>query len=104
MRTLEVPVNSAAPTLLHVNRLVIQKSDAKQVVYYWFKQRDRVLLNEYLVKFFLVWDAMTRQRTDGALIRLSASVRPGLDELEADRKLVDFTKAVNPLVSRFVPD
>jgi exosortase D (VPLPA-CTERM-specific) len=104
LRTMEVSANDAATTSLHVNRLVIQKADAKQIVYYWFKQRDRVLVNEYLVKFFLVWDALAKQRTDGALIRLSASVQPGHDEDEADRILVDFTKAVNPLMSRFVPD
>jgi EpsI family protein len=104
LRTLEVPASDAATTSLLVNRLVIQKADAKQIVYYWFKQRDRVLVNEYLVKFFLVWDALAKQRTDGALIRLSASVQPGHDEDEADRILVDFTKSVNPLVSRFVPD
>jgi exosortase D (VPLPA-CTERM-specific) len=104
LRTVEVPTNDTATTALRVNRLVIQKADAKQIVYYWFKQRDRVLTNEYLVKVFLVWDALARQRTDGALIRLSASVPPGHDEDEADRTLVDFTEAVNPLMSRFVPD
>jgi exosortase D (VPLPA-CTERM-specific) len=104
LRTMEVPANDAATASLHVNRLVIQKADAKQIVYYWFKQRDRALVNEYLVKFFLVWDALVKQRTDGALIRLTASIQPGHDEDEADRTLVDFTKAANPLMSRFVPD
>lgn len=104
LRTLEVPTNDAATASLHVNRLVIQKADAKQIVYYWFKQRDRVLANEYLVKFFLVWDALAKQRTDGALIRLTASVQPGHDEEEADRILAAFTKAANPLMNRYVPD
>lgn len=104
LRTMEVPANDAATTVLQVNRLVIQKADAKQIVYYWFKQRDRVLANEYLVKFFLFWDALAKQRTDGALIRLTASVQPGHEEEEADRVLADFTKSVNPLMSRFVPD
>ncbi len=104
LRTMEVPTNDATTTMLRVNRLVIQKADAKQIVYYWFKQRDRVLANEYLVKFFLFWDALAKQRTDGALIRLTASVQPGHDEGEADRVLADFTKSVNPLMSRYVPD
>jgi exosortase D (VPLPA-CTERM-specific) len=104
LRTMEVPANDAATTVLQVNRLVIQKADAKQIVYYWFKQRDRVLANEYLVKFFLFWDALAKQRTDGALIRLTASVQPGHDEDEADRVLADFTKSVNPLMSQYVPD
>lgn len=104
LRTMEVPANDAATTVLQVNRLVIQKADAKQIVYYWFKQRDRVLANEYLVKFFLFWDALAKQRTDGALIRLTASVQPGHEEEEADRVLADFTKSVNPLMSQYVPD
>ncbi len=104
LRTMEVPANDATTTALRVNRLVIQKADAKQIVYYWFKQRDRVLANEYLVKFFLFWDALAKQRTDGALIRLTASVQPGHDEEEADRVLADFTKSVNPLMSQYVPD
>jgi len=104
LRTTEVPANDGGTTLLHVNRLVIQKAEMKQVVYYWFKQRDRVLVNEYLVKFFLLWDALAKQRTDGALIRLTTLVQPGHDEEEADRVLIDFTQSVNPLMSRFVPD
>ena len=104
LRTMDVPANDASTMSVQVNRLVIQKADVKQIVYYWFKQRDRVLANEYLVKFFLVWDALGKQRTDGALIRLTASVQPGHDEEEADRVLAEFTQSVNPLMSRFVPD
>lgn len=40
--------------------MLIQKGDQRQVVVYWFKQRDRMLTNEYLVKFYMVWDAMLR--------------------------------------------
>lgn len=104
LKTMEVPGNDAASMALPVNRLVIQKGDSKQIVYYWFKQRDRSLTNEYLVKLFLFWDALAKQRTDGALIRLTALVQPGQDEEEADRVLADFTKSVNPLMSRYVPD
>lgn len=104
LQTAEVPTDDAAAAPLQVNRAVIQKADAKQIVYYWFKQRDRVVANEYLVKFFLVWDALAKRRTDGALIRLSAPVQPGQDEGETDGVLLDFAKAANPLISRYVPD
>ena len=30
-------------------------------------QRGRNLTNEYAVKWFIFWDSLTRQRTDGAL-------------------------------------
>jgi exosortase D (VPLPA-CTERM-specific) len=104
LRTVEVPGRNSGAAGLHVNRAVIQKGDAKQVVYYWFKQRDRVIADEYAVKAFLAWDAITRNRTDGALIRLTAPVPLGHEESEADGLLRDFANAIQPVLSRYVPD
>jgi EpsI family protein len=61
---------------LNVNRVIIQKGDLRQLVYYWFQQRGRNMTNEYLVKWYIFWDALTRNRTDGALVRLTAFVPP----------------------------
>jgi EpsI family protein len=73
-------------------------------VYYWFKQRDRNVTNEWLVKWYLFWDAMTRNRTDGALVRLTALVPPGGDMAETDRQLVQFANTVFPYLSDYIPD
>ena len=62
---------------LSVNRVVIERGDVKQVVYYWFDQRGRVLTNEYLVKWYIFWDSLTRNRTDGAMLRLTVPVLAG---------------------------
>jgi exosortase D (VPLPA-CTERM-specific) len=86
------------------NRVVIQKGDARQVVLYWFKQRDRLLTDEYLVKALLFWDSMTRRRSDGALIRLTAPLLPGEDETAVDRRLQQFASLVQPMISAYVPD
>src|SRR5262249_47741603 len=40
-----------------VNRVVIELGGQRQIVYYWFEQRGRHLTNEYLVKWFIFWDA-----------------------------------------------
>jgi len=89
---------------LKVNRLLIKKGDYTQVVYYWFQQRGRDITSEWMVKWFLFWDAMTRNRTDGALVRLTAFVNPGEDEAAADDRLVEFAKVVNPYLSEYIPD
>jgi exosortase D (VPLPA-CTERM-specific) len=86
-----------------VNRLLIKKGDSTQLVYYWFQQRGRNITNEWLVKWFLLWDAMTRNRTDGALVRLTAFIDPGDDLAAADGRLVDFAKVVNPYLSEYIP-
>ena len=89
---------------LEVNRVVIQKGDISQVVYYWFQGRNRIITNEYMVKWFLFWDSLTRSRTDGALVRLTAFVAPGEDIAEADRRLTSFARDVSGLLSDYIPD
>ena len=97
----EVVVNGVP---LAVNRTVIQKGEHKQLVYYWFKQRDRIITNEYMVKWYLFWDALTRNRTDGALVRLTTAVGP-LEEIStADMRLVEFTKQINTSIEKYIPD
>ena len=89
---------------LMVNRLLIKKGDYTQVVYYWFQQRGRNITNEWMVKWYLFWDSMTRNRTDGALVRLTAFVLPGQDVAVADERLVEFSNTVFPYLSDYIPD
>ena len=89
---------------LRVNRLVIARGDNKQLVYYWFQQRGRVITNEYLVKWYLFWDALKKNRTDGALVRFVTPVEPGHDIVEADERLVSFAKLVAPQLATYIPE
>lgn len=100
-RTVDLPMGSLTEP---VNRVLIQKDRQKQLVLYWFKQRDRMLSNEYLVKLYLLWDALTRQRSDGALIRLSAAVDPGDDEQKVEQRLLQFAQRIQPQLHRYIPD
>jgi EpsI family protein len=86
---------------LRVNRVLIQKGDDQQLVYYWFQQRGRNLTNEYMVKWYLFWDALTENRTDGALVRVVARVNPSLED--ADRELSAFARTVSAQLSAYIP-
>lgn len=89
---------------LKVNRMLIKKGDYTQVVYYWFQQRGRDVTNEWMVKWYLFWDALTRNRTDGALVRVTALVEPGEDVADTERDLQRFTALVVPVLSDYIPD
>jgi exosortase D (VPLPA-CTERM-specific) len=89
---------------LNVNRAIIQKGDYRQLVYYWFQQRGRNITNEYLVKWYIFWDAMTRNRTDGALVRVTAFVPASRDLAEADKLLADFTRTIADPLRNYVPE
>ncbi len=99
-----LPVSGSTMQPVRVNRAVIQKGEQKQIVFYWFKQRERNLTSEYLVKLYLLWDAVMRQRTDGALVRLAALVSPGESESTVDQRLQEFASAVGGELTRFIPD
>lgn len=89
---------------LTVNRALIGLGEERQVVYYWFQQRGRDITNEYLVKWFIFWDALTLNRTDGALVRLTVPVLRGMDESQADAEIAKFAAAVTPRLRSYIPD
>ncbi len=89
---------------LSVNRVVIAQKGSRQLVYYWFQQRGRVVTNEYLVKWYVFWDGLTKNRSDGALVRLVAPLREGEDLKQADALMRDFVGQVVGLLPRFIPD
>lgn len=88
---------------LRVNRAVIQYQDQRQLVYYWFQQRGRVITNEYLVKWYLLVDAVLRHRSDGALIRLIVPISASMSVSDADRELQGFLAEMVPQLTRYVP-
>jgi exosortase D (VPLPA-CTERM-specific) len=89
---------------LRVNRTLIEMGNQRELVYYWFQQRGRVITNEFAVKWFLFWDALTLHRTDGAMIRIITALPPSASEADADRRLSDMASRITPDLSRYVPN
>jgi exosortase D (VPLPA-CTERM-specific) len=87
-----------------VNRAVIQKGLSKQLVYYWFEQRGRRMTNDYIAKASVVWDGLTRGRTDGALVRFVTPIADGETEAEAEARMLDFMRLALPRLPRFLPE
>ena len=102
--TMALPEFSDNGIPLRVNRVLIRKGDTRQIVYYWFRQRGRNITDEYLAKWYLFWDALTRNRTDGALVRLTTPVPPQEDVAVAEQRLVAFLRVLQPQLERFVAD
>ena len=69
---------------------------------YWYQSRGRTIASEYMRRFWLVVDAMTRRRTDGALVEVSAPVEGSVEEV-LDLEL-DFVRKIFPLLSDYLPD
>ena len=89
---------------LTVNRVEIAKGDNLQLVYYWFQGRKRIITNEYAAKWFVFWDGLIRNRTDGALVRLTAFSLPSEDINEVDNRLTSFAKDVSSRLNNYIPN
>jgi EpsI family protein len=85
-----------------VNEYLIQQDQDKQLVFYWYQGRGRVIASEYSGKFWMVADAVSRNRTDGALVRLITPI--GDSEVEARARLVSFTQVLSPYLDKFIPN
>lgn len=95
---------AVAGSPLRVNRAVIVHGADRELMYYWFPQRGRDITSDYLLKWYLLWDAMTRHRTDGALVRLIVPLPPGMSAATGDQQLTAFARALAPELSHYVPN
>lgn len=86
-----------------VKRVIIAKGDARQVVYYWYQERGRVIADDWKKIVSLFWDRARMSRTDGALVRFTLPVVRG-DEAKADASFQDLAKHIVPLLPAYVPN
>ncbi|NBR30324.1 MAG: EpsI family protein, partial [Betaproteobacteria bacterium] len=100
-RTTQVQPDSGA--VMPVNRAVIQKGLSRALVYYWFDGRGRRVTNEYLAKWYILWDGITRRRTDGALVRVVTPLAGVGDEVAADERLRSFLGSIDPKLPVHIP-
>jgi len=98
----EVVQIPAVPAGFEANHYVIEKEGVRQDVFYWYQANRRAFASEYRGKVYLVWDALTRQRTDGALVRITAG-RPGGAEI-GPQPALDFAQELSRILPEFLPN
>jgi len=87
-----------------VNEYVIEKDGTQMLALYWYQGRGRVIASEYWGRWFTLKDAVTRRRTDGALVRLIVPLSAQLTEDQARQEGLQFAQTLAPLLSRYIPD
>jgi EpsI family protein len=99
-RYLSIPVGSARP--LVVNEYDVERGLDQVLVLYWYQERGRDIASEYAAKFWLTADALLRDRTDGALVRVTTPVAGGFPR--AERRATAFLRLIFPHLARFIPN
>ena len=86
-----------------VNRYVIAKGDARQLVLYWYWAHDRGVASEYWAKYYLVADSIRMNRSDGSLVRLKTGMAPGESVDAAMQRVIPFAERILPLLDDYIP-
>jgi EpsI family protein len=98
---LTIDVGGARDALV-VNRYLIQKDREMQVVLYWYHAQGTAVAGEIPAKIQMVRSAIFRNRTDGALVRVSSPVAGGV--ASTTERLVRYVQALYPLLPEYLPD
>ena len=90
------------PAPWEVKRVVIEKGEYTQLVYYWIDQMGQRFTNEYVARASLLKNAVTQQRSDGALVRVNVQVHNG-DFNKADSELQSFIRGMRVHLPQYLP-
>jgi EpsI family protein len=76
-----------------VNRYIVSHQEERSLVLYWYQSAHRVVANEYLAKFALIWDSLRYRRSDEALIRVIAPIG-GQAEAGGEQRAIRFIQMI----------
>ena len=86
------------------NCIIVEQNDEKQLVYYWHQQLGRWIADEIKMKLWLILDIATKQRSDGAMVRVMTRIGPHEEASDADARLSFFINdSLAPELPRHVP-
>jgi EpsI family protein len=102
MHTMRLDIVAPNGGAAEINQILIQKGLDKQFVFYWYQDRGRMITSEYWAKIYLVLDAITKHRTDGALVRVMVPVVDD-DEETAHMRRKEFVENILPLLQDHLP-
>ena len=87
-----------------INEYLIEKDGARMLALYWYHGRGRVVASEYWGRLYTLADAVTRGRTDGALVRLILPLSAQFNEVQARQEGLALARDLMAVLPSFIPD
>jgi EpsI family protein len=103
IRSVRMQIERANGTAIEVNRFIVGKGSDRVLVLYWYQSHGRVTPGEFWAKYYLARDAVLKNRSDSALVRIVQPLTGALGEAEAERQAVSFVKQVLPVLDTYIP-
>jgi EpsI family protein len=97
----EMDIETAAGPI-RVNRYLVVNRNERAVVLYWYQTPQRAIAGEWASKFWVLADALRRNRTDTALVRIVVWSAAGGDRA-ATETARNFAQGLYPLLREQLP-
>lgn len=89
-------------TVMHINKLLIQRGTEERMVAYWYQSQDKVIASELLQRLNLIMTAFQKHRTDGSLVRVSMVIHDNTPDRDWET-MVSFIQEIYPQVMTYLP-
>jgi EpsI family protein len=86
-----------------VGEIVRDRPGTQRGVLFWYDINGRIVPDIYRAKGYTLWDAITRRRTNGAVIMVAWQDSPLVPAAEARERAREFARAAMPLLRRHFP-
>jgi EpsI family protein len=88
---------------LELNEIVRTKADMQRGVLFWYDINGRIVSDFYRLKSYTIWDAVTRRRTNGAVVMIGWDGPAGPESQAARERAIEFARALMPVLRRHLP-
>jgi len=99
--TVNIPGLPQSPAT--VKRMIIAKGELRQLVFYWYQSRGRVISEDWKKILYVGLDRALRSRTDGSLTRFTIRIIQK-DEARAEAAFFDLAPLILANASRYIPE
>jgi EpsI family protein len=103
LRAAASPLEVVLPSeTIEINQ-VVPGTRIQQGLIFWYDLNGRIVADMYQAKAYMVWDALTRRRTNGAVIMVGGSIAAGGDFDASRLKTIGFVRELVPLLRQHMP-
>ncbi len=86
-----------------IRTMLLQKGDHRMLASYFFFQRGRIITSPWMNKYYLLHDAISQGRTDGALVRIEITLANSQSFEQGLPILDDFMTKLWPYLPEYIP-
>jgi EpsI family protein len=94
---------TAGSLTLEVGEIVRAEAELSRGVLFWYNVNGRIISDFYRLKSYTIWDAVTRRRTNGAVVMVAWDSPAGAESEVARERAIEFAQTLIPVLRRRLP-